>query len=218
MDAVKELCIFNTMVLNEYSKLNYYPKDITQIINGMYYNLFRIKIKCGNGYSIMLFNNKVYVWGANEYGELGLGHTNNVNSPQKLNLENIIKISCGSFHSMAITNANQVYVWGDNGYCQLGLGHNNKVNSPQKLNLENIIKISCGGYHSIAITNSNQVYVWGNNKHGQLGLGHNNNVNSPQKLNLDNIIKISCGRSHSMAITNSNQVYVWVVMNLVNWV
>ena len=84
MNTIKELCIYNIMVLNRYADLNYYPKDIIQIINGMYYDLFRIQIKCGYNYSIMLCNNQVYVWGDNEYGQLGLGHTNEVNSPQLL--------------------------------------------------------------------------------------------------------------------------------------
>ena len=141
MDTIYELCIHNIMALNRYMELNYYPKDIIQIINGMYYNLFRIILKCGYNHSIMLCDNQVYVWGANGYGQLGLGHNNDVNSPQKLNLDNIIKISCGLYHSMAITNLNQVYVWGGNGYGQLGLGHNNNVNSLQKLNLDNIKKI-----------------------------------------------------------------------------
>src|SRR5208282_1753225 len=150
--------------------------------------------------------NEIYVWGSNVYGQLGLGHNQNQNSPQKLNLPAIKKIICGSYYSIAITTTNEVYVWGNNEYGQLGLGHNQNLNLPQKLNLPPVKKIICGSYHSIAITTTNKVYVWGSNESGQLGFGHNQNQNSPQKLNLPAVKKIICGGYHSVAITGEEKV------------
>ena len=73
--------------------------------------------------------------GDNSYGQLGLGHNQNQNSPQKLNLLNIKDIICGGLHTIALTNSNEIWVWGRNDEGQLGLGHNQDQNSPQKLNL-----------------------------------------------------------------------------------
>ena len=159
----------------------------------------KIKISCGYSHTCLLMD-EVYVWGDNDEGQLGLGHNQSQNSPQKfapmqmnrreggtsergkLNLPNIKQIICGSYHTIALTNSNEIWVWGYNNCGQLGLGHNQDQNSPQKLNLPNIKKIICGVYHTIALTNLNEVWVWGCNNEGQLGLEHNQNQNLPQKL------------------------------------
>src|SRR5208283_3405937 len=148
---------------------------IIQIICMLFYKLFDIKIRCGFYHTCLIFDKQLYAWGSNGYGQLGLGHNQNQNSPQKLNLPPVKKIICGSYHSVAITITNEVYVWGSNQYGQLGLGHNQHQNSPQKLNLpageekvrnspfsnlagkssafsSPVKKIICGSYHSIAVT------------------------------------------------------------------
>src|SRR5208337_5593158 len=91
--------------------------------------------------------NEIYVWGSNYYGQLGLGHNQNQDSPQKLNLPvGEEKVRNAPFSNLA--------------------GKSGAFSSPVK-------KIICGGLHSIAITANNEVYVWGSNQSGQLGLGHN---------------------------------------------
>ncbi len=107
-----------------------------------------IKISCGDKYTILI-KNYLYVWGANGFGQLGLGHNNDVNVPTKLNFK-ANKIICGSFHTIAITD-DDLYVWGCNRNGQLGLGHNNDVRGPTKLNFK-ANKIVCGSLHTIAIT------------------------------------------------------------------
>jgi alpha-tubulin suppressor-like RCC1 family protein len=87
------------------------------------------KIACGCDHFMILTNSgEVYVQGYNKYGQLGLGHNNDVHSlrklqlwsePQselaprgKLNLSNIKDITCGNYISFAITELNEIYVWG----------------------------------------------------------------------------------------------------------
>ncbi len=45
-----------------------------------------IMISCGNSHTIAFekYNNMVYAWGNNNFGQLGLGHTDTTNSPQKM--------------------------------------------------------------------------------------------------------------------------------------
>src|SRR5208283_4554939 len=122
-------------------------------------------------------NNEIYVWGHNVYGQLGLGHNQNQNSPQKLNFPaGEEKVRNAPFSNLA--------------------GKSGAFSSP-------VNKIICGCRHSIAITGeekvrnapfsnplgkmrehfsstvNNEVYVWGRNASGQLGLGHNQNQNYP---------------------------------------
>ena len=182
MQQLTKLSTYNIFILKNYLRDTFgdhIPYEIIQIIIMSIYP--KIKISCGYDYTCLLMD-EIRVWGNNNFGQLGLGHYQEQNSPQKLNLPNIKHIICGVFHTIALTNSNEVWAWGLNDDDQLGLGHNQNQNSPQKLNLPNIKKIICGAYHTIALMNSNDVWVWGHNNKGQLGLGHNQNQNSPQRL------------------------------------
>ena len=151
-----------------------------------------ISIHCGYGHTVALVkadnskSNECYVWGNNTRGQLALGHNQNQNKPQKLYLLHIISVSCGGYHTIALTQIGTLYVWGLNTEGQLGLGFYGGNNSfPQKLNLyEPIISISCGANHTICVTAKNKIYVWGDNEHYQLGLGDTINQSSPQQLKI----------------------------------
>ena len=68
------------------------------------------EIYCGGYHSVALTStaefNETYTWGANDCGQLGLGHYENQNLPQKLNFpssgESIIAISCGDDHTTTL--------------------------------------------------------------------------------------------------------------------
>ena len=93
-------------------------------------------------------NGDVLVFGCNEYGQLGLGHNNNINIPTLLMNDTTIKnIICGTFHTIIYKNNGDVLVFGHNDYGQLGLGHNNNINVPTLLMNDTTIKnIICGGF------------------------------------------------------------------------
>ena len=144
MNQVTKLSVQNILVLKTYLTSIYgdhWPLEIIQIICMLFYELFDIKISCGLYHTCLIFDKQLYAWGSNGYGQLGLGHTQNQNSPQKLNSPPVKKIICGVYHSVAVTSTNEIYVWGSNAFGQLGLGHNQDQNSPQKLNLSAIKKI-----------------------------------------------------------------------------
>src|SRR5208282_5419540 len=107
MNQLTNLSVHNILVLKEYMTSifgDHYPFEIIQIINALFYKLFNVKISCGYNHTFLRFNNEVYVWGCNGFGQLGLGHNQYQNSPQKLNLPLVKKIICGGDHSIAITS------------------------------------------------------------------------------------------------------------------
>ncbi len=159
--------IYRILILKNYLRETWgehVPYEIIQlIIMAGYQNM---SISCGYIHSCMILDNKVYVWGSNEGGQLGLGNNTDHNYPQKLNLIHIKKIICGGNHTMALGNSGEVYAWGSNDWGQLGLGNNLNRYSPQKLNLRHIKKIICGYFHTVALGNSGEVYAWGRNDRG----------------------------------------------------
>ena len=82
---------------------------------------------------VLTESGKVYAWGRNNYGQLGIGNTTNKNVPTlitALNGKKIISIAAGDNHSLAMDDAFNVYSWGRNNYGQLGLGNITNRNTP----------------------------------------------------------------------------------------
>lgn len=180
-----------------------------------------IMISCGADYTIAVTRvetlQKIYVWGNNMYGQLGLGdYCNYYVRPYELilPLPNVYceQISCGAYHTVILIK-NKIYICGGNNYGQLGLGDSVDKHLLQELNLPDVISVGCGTYHTVALvksTNLNKLYVWGGNKQGQLGLGDHTNRSTPQEVVLsESILSVSCGGSHTIALTQDGLIYVW---------
>ena len=87
-------------------------------------------------------------------------------------LTNVISISNGIDHSVALKNDGTIWGWGQNAYGQLGDGTNKSESSPTRvLGLPNIVNIASGAGHTIAVSKNGTVYGWGSDTSGQLGDG-----------------------------------------------
>jgi alpha-tubulin suppressor-like RCC1 family protein len=67
----------------------------------------------------------VYAWGTGTKGELGTGILETQLDPvvlEGLKGKNIIQVSCGDYHSMALSEQGDLYVWGRGREGQLGNG------------------------------------------------------------------------------------------------
>ncbi len=132
--------------------------------------------------------NRLYTWGDNSKGQLGLGDFTSHKDPQIVNplsnSDNELKdIEFGGGHSATVVtdeNGNDhLYMWGENSYSQLGLSGNSVDYSfPREmvLPIEGKIKdVSLGANHSgLVITDedgNDHLFTWGDNSKGQLGLG-----------------------------------------------
>jgi alpha-tubulin suppressor-like RCC1 family protein len=124
MQIVKELC----------------EKQIIDFANGFYHCIARNS------------SGKVYCWGYNYRGFLGIG-PNYDSKPildQYLNNEFFIDMSCGAFHSLMLTNYGEVYALGSNSCGQSGNGCNDYQLIPIKVKGfydERVVMISCGLFH-----------------------------------------------------------------------
>jgi alpha-tubulin suppressor-like RCC1 family protein len=166
-------------------------------------------------------DNKLYIWGDNEFGQLGNGTNDNCfvpQMPEKLMDERIIDISCGNYHSLVLSECGRIYAWGHNGYGQIGNECDNKCQlipvKIESLAKVKIISISCGRFHSMALSDKGCVYSWGNNSWGQLGFTNIIGSNTPKLLELFDetnekyfIEKISCGRYYSLLLSREGDIY-----------
>jgi uncharacterized repeat protein (TIGR02543 family) len=139
---------------------------------------------------------RVFMWGYNQFGQLGNGMNVNRNLPTEITSnfsfsesEKIISLSLGSTHSSALTSTGRVFIWGSNEYGKLGDGTNTDKNVPTEITSsfsliagEKIISLSLGWYHSLALTSTARVYAWGANWNNSLGDGTSSNRNVPTEI------------------------------------
>lgn len=155
----------------------------------------------------------VYAWGRNGYGQLGLGHTNNVTTPTLIpSLTNITSVSSYNRSSLAIRSDKRVFSWGSNINGQLGLGDTVDKISPVMINsLANVNSVSSGARHSLAITEDGNLWTWGLNVQGQLGDGTMINKSLPVRAlkfsPVNKAISISAGDNHSLVISEESFIY-----------
>lgn len=178
---------------------------------------------------------QVRCWGANAFGQLGLGHTRDVGDDEAIASSQyvalagpakMIKLGASAYgsHTCALLQNGQVQCWGQNKYGQLGLGHQDKIGddeSPVKpIRLgRKAIAITVGKYHTCALRSDKLVYCWGWNDRGQLGLGHRDNIGDdepvlnkgkvPLPKSMAPVKDISAGRMHTCALTEKGKVYCW---------
>ena len=145
----------------------------------------------GNFSGCITETGKVYMWGQNNYGQLGDGTTTYYRSvptliPQSsFNNEKVVSLSLGRDYSGCITETGKLYMWGLNNYGQLGDGTTVSKTVPTLIpqsafNNEKVVGLSLGGNFSGCITETGKLYMWGWNNYGQLGTGDTIDYYVPQ--------------------------------------
>ena len=155
---------------------------------------------------------KLFTWGLNGDGQLGLGNITDYSSPKQVGSLNWSNVSGGGSNSFAITTSNTLYSWGANGQGQLGLGNRTYYSSPKQVgSLTNWSTVVTGlGTSCFAIKTDGTLWSWGTNIYGVLGVGNTTNYSSPKQIgSLTNWSKISFSATHCIAINTSGQLYSW---------
>ncbi|KAM9237973.1 E3 ISG15--protein ligase HERC5 [Dugong dugon] len=150
------------------------------------------QISAGEAHSMALsMSGNIYSWGKNDFGQLGLGHTNNKDCPsliEELDNQDVEFLTCGGSHTALLTKDGLVFTFGAGKYGQLG--HNSAQNEPRPRLVTELIgnrvtQIACGRYHTLAyVSDLGKVFSFGSGKEGQLGNGgtHNQLIPLPMKL------------------------------------
>jgi len=174
-----------------------------------------VSVDAGGYMSLALEQNgSVWSWGTNEYGQIGDGTSGFENYrcvPGPVGgLGNIIAISAGGNHCLALRNDGRVYAWGTNWYGQLGDGTTDDHYSPILLpSLTDVIAVSAGAMHSLALKNDGTLWAWGRNAGGTLGDGTTVERHEPVRIaSLSSVVSMSAGNS-SLAITSDGSAWAW---------
>ena len=141
------------------------------------------KISLGGAHSgAITEDGSLYMWGRNDYGQLGDGTKKEERSNPVKIMDHVRSVSLGSWHSGAITEDGSLYMWGYNYHGQLGDGTDSGKSNPVKI-MDHVRSVSLGEWHSGAITEDGSLYMWGSNSSGQLGDGTTTDRLTPIKIN-----------------------------------
>ncbi|HVE59197.1 MAG TPA: FG-GAP-like repeat-containing protein [Pyrinomonadaceae bacterium] len=180
-----------------------------------------VQIEAGAFHTLALKSDgTVWAWGANDNGQLGDGSTTARPTPVQVGsgvsgFTNIIAVSAGDGHSIALKSDGTVWVWGSNEYGQIGNGTastSDQLTPVQNTTLSNVTQIAAGIYHNLALNSSGKVFVWGDNFYGQVGNGAANNTpqSTPvQNTTLDNVIEIETAGFTNYVRLRGGAVHAW---------
>lgn len=190
-----------------------------------------IDLAVGDGFACaVLAGGKVQCWGANDVGQLGLGHTQKVGddeSPASAGYVplggNAVSVIAGTSHACALLDDGSVECWGLNADGQLGLGHTQAIGDDEVPLVEgplvlggDVEQLAAGERHTCALMANGDVRCWGSNDSGQLGSG------SPETIGDDELpaerapvslarpaIDIAAGARHTCAILDDWSMVCW---------
>ncbi|XP_075286709.1 LOW QUALITY PROTEIN: X-linked retinitis pigmentosa GTPase regulator [Opisthocomus hoazin] len=177
-----------------------------------------VLISCGDEHTaIVTGKGKLYMFGSNNWGQLGLGSKNTVSKPtcvKALKPEKTKLAVCGRNHTLVYTEKGNVYAAGGNSEGQLGLGDTEERTTFHLIsfftNQHKIKQLAAGSYTSAAVTEDGQLFVWGDNSEGQIGLADEDCVSVPCQVDVGKpVSSVSCGYYHSALITGDGELYTF---------
>lgn len=157
----------------------------------------------------------VWVWGFRGSSQQGNGTmvVSSNKAPAKVNsLTNIIGLTGGAYHLIALDNDGNVYGWGQSGYGETGCKPTQSIYVSTPCNvIKNIVQIGAGEYFSVALDVDGKVWTWGHNLYGQLGNGGNKNSQTPIAVDLNGEKARLIGGAYegAFAVTEEGHVWAW---------
>jgi alpha-tubulin suppressor-like RCC1 family protein len=116
-------------------------------------------VACGSAHTLVVtVEGRLLSFGWGHFGQLGIGSSVNSSTPvpvTTLEGHRVVKIACGSAHSVACTDNGRIFTWGWGVNGQLGHGDDASLLLPspvKKLESIYISQISCGLAHTVAIS------------------------------------------------------------------
>ncbi|XP_029026424.1 serine/threonine-protein kinase Nek8 [Betta splendens] len=190
-------------------------------------------VSCGDLFTTCMTDRGIIMtFGSGSNGCLGHGNFNDVTQPKIVEAllgYELVQVSCGASHVLAVTNEREVFAWGrgDNG--RLGLATQDTLNSPQQVCLPvefEAQRVVCGVDCSMIISTQHSIVACGSNRFNKLGLDkisageeptsssqveevHSFTAVQSLPLSSESILHIDIGTAHSVAVTEKGQCYTF---------
>eukprot|EP01129_Flabellula_baltica_P003006 TRINITY_DN12870_c0_g1_i1.p1 TRINITY_DN12870_c0_g1~~TRINITY_DN12870_c0_g1_i1.p1 ORF type:complete len:1280 (+),score=255.98 TRINITY_DN12870_c0_g1_i1:118-3957(+) len=189
----------NIGIIYNPTRIDFNEGTVLKISPGLHHTLFLVQR-----------NNRFFVYscGEGQQGQLGYATDDTVIYPREIHFfgNNIVDISTGVDHSIALSDTGTVFTWGRNNFGQLGKA-GDPIVEPQVIPLPPALQISSGNYHSSAVCLEG-IWTWGKGKFGQLGDEECRNSSVPYLIKYVNNtnIRLSLGYERTFGIRYSDKI------------
>jgi alpha-tubulin suppressor-like RCC1 family protein len=148
-------------------------------------------IAAGSDFNLALKEDgTVWSWGGNRAGQLGLGQRGlyQTTPARVAALTDVVAVSAGYLHGLALRSDGTVWAWGSNAYDQLGTGTYPQgpvaiPGLPATPNGAKDVKgIVAGAYNSAVVYRNGEVWAWGSNLSGQLSDATVQSASAPRRI------------------------------------
>jgi alpha-tubulin suppressor-like RCC1 family protein len=160
------------------------PTPISPSLTGI------VRIEAGGSHNLALQNSgKLFVWGYNLKGQLGLGDYTDRTVPTSSAISSgtIVDMAAGINHTIILNSNGTLRVCGNSVKRELGICSGGTYNTGQNgPTISGIVDVQTSSSfdHNLAVTSSGALYTWGNNDAGQLGVGSGSAYEcNPQHVN-----------------------------------
>ena len=191
-------------------------------------------VSCGDSSSAAITSDgDLYTWGSGLSGQLGHNNTIPQYLPKRVTHGfgdiKIRHVSCGPFHSAAISEGGGVFTWGDGFGGKLGHGNETALLIPKRIEgLQDVHHVSCGWWHTAAAVRVScegefdayrmALFTWGghctwegDSNKGCLGNGAKTGEWNPIEVGGDLAVKhvktVACGLNLTVVVTRAGAVY-----------
>lgn len=165
--------------------------------------LYVTKLSIGRSIAVLTNDGKVYTWGRNVVGELGIGNREPQYEPQEVTALSdyyVVDVVSGASHMMARTEDGRVFAWGYNNRGQTAnpiteTMSDSFITTPTEIEMlssKGVCALFAGADYSVALTEDGALYTWGYGSYGQLGTD-NVDIIVIQPVLLDRFVKESEG-------------------------
>ncbi|XP_042475047.1 PH, RCC1 and FYVE domains-containing protein 1-like isoform X2 [Macadamia integrifolia] len=170
-------------------------------------------IACGGRHAVLVTKQgEIFSWGEESGGRLGHGVEADVSLPKLIDTlsgMNIEVVTCGEYHTCAVTLSGDLYSWGDGSHNSGLLGHGSEASHwiPKKVSGQmegrHVSSVSCGAWHTAAVTSSGQLFTFGDGTFGALGHGDHSSVSIPREVETLRGLRtmgVACGVWHTAVV------------------
>lgn len=149
---------------------------------------------------------KLWTWGRNSSGSLGLGETIGYSAPLRVDglPANIQEIATGLWNSMARTATGDVWAWGSNANTEFGNDSRTPRSTPFKLSITGVTQISVGDSLALYLKGNGEVWWSG------VVAGDNNGGGIPTlKSGLPSARYVAAGLHTAYAVDQNGALWAW---------